>query len=166
MKEELLTGWRTWRREWHSRFYTHCGQRILISRFYDHHETMGMGAGHLGRNTTLETHIMLGTTQRRLGTFFDLLCIFLLQYTFRLHHFSLHSVGVTIPNCQAAKTADTMDMGAPGRAIMMIKEVYELRGIGYGLVSGLVTIFVKGILATCIGHIPQDQKTIRSLQLQ
>lgn len=36
---------------------------------------------------------------------------YLLHYTTRIYQFSLHSVGVTIPSCQADKTADMMDMG-------------------------------------------------------
>ena len=47
----------------------------FIFHFYDHLETIGIGAAHFGWNTTLETFMRLGTTQWRLATLCHHLCI-------------------------------------------------------------------------------------------
>ena len=82
---------------------------------------------------------------------------YLLHYTTRLHQFSLYSVGVTIPSCQADQTANMMDMGATRGNHDDSGSVRATRNwIWVGQRFG--NNHVEGILAKCIKYCFKAQK--------
>ena len=125
----------------------------FIFHFYDHLETIGLGAAHLGWNTTLETLMISGTLQRRLAILFHRLCItcFITQAHYRVFTSQRRSYYTQLSGRQDSRY-DGHEGGARRGNHDNSGNVRATRNwirVGWRFGNN----FVEGILAKCIRHL-------------